>query len=60
MWTGQIKLDDAQVQYLADMVRTGLYGDKVAEVVDRLIASGIRSAIEAGHIKLREFSEVES
>lgn len=52
LWTGNIELSAQQVEYLASMARTGLYGSNVDEVVVSLILAGIRDAVDRDFIKL--------
>jgi hypothetical protein len=51
------EISEEQVSYLGDMLKTGLYGGTLEEVVERLIDAGIRNAVERRHIRLKSFNE---
>ena len=50
-------IDDLVDLYIDDLLKTGLYGGKRAQVIETLVLAEIRQAVADGIINLRELEE---
>jgi hypothetical protein len=53
-----VQFGDPTMTYLEDLLETGLYGEDLDQVAETLVLAGVRQAVEAGFIKLRDFPDV--
>ena len=51
MWEGKIELTNQQVEYVAELARTGLYGQNADAVLKELVLMGLREAFRGGMLK---------
>lgn len=51
----RISTNEGVAEYLADLLRTGLYGNSLSKCSERLICDAIGERIDAGMIQARTF-----